>query len=711
MQLKDKIFKIMVENNLFGKNYIGATNKISNILKKNNRLVFQEIKNLINEGSIKLIKKTFVNAKNAYVGKYNAINSDKGYVKLDEFDGYVLVNNSIGVLDGDLIKLFVFNDAEQTIMSGVLQEIVESENKNIYGIVRKSSKGIYAFFPDQIQYGPFIIIPQDDVASNANNRRCLLEVKPNYNNNEFYFGKIINVYGYADDPITENVAIAKKYGFSKVFSNKVNDEIAQIPTSVLKEEYYGRLDLREKNFVTIDPVSCKDMDDAVYVEKNSTGYKIYVAIADVAHYVKRGSEIDKEAFKRGTSDYLGDGVYPMLPEELSNGICSLNENEDRLARITIVDIDKNGEIKNYRILKGVINSKHKLSYDIADDIHFNKNDAHNKFKDIKNQIDTMFEVSKILTKLREKRGALLIETDEPTFVLDNTKTNVLAINNNHSELESTKIIESFMILNNEVIGEFFKKNNLETIYRIHKSPLQKDIDELNEILMDFVNNKVGQNSYSYQKAIKKIKGIENEDFLKLKILKSLPKAVYGPENFGHFGLASQNYLHFTSPIRRYADLVVHQILDSYESDKKFIPTYDYLKFVGEYITEREKCAIMSEKESHELMYTIWAENHINEEIQGQIYDFNDKALIVKHDSVLITVPYSSINKSKRYNKPTICKTSIKFKEGFSLNIGDKINVKILSTDRLNRVINVEASIIKEKQTEKNNIKKENQFSL
>ncbi len=703
MQLKDKIFDIMVEENLFGKNYIAAINKVSKLLNKNSKAIMLEFQNLRAEGSIKFSNKKFVNNRPLYKGVYHSSSLNLGYVEVDGFDKKFVVENCNRALNGDVVEVCI-NDNEQLTRATVLK-VLEKNKQNIVGRVIKMQSGIVAFIPDKKQYGEIIALLQDEISKSAIDHKCIINIS-NSSDNVISVGKIEKILGLAGDPITENIAIAYKYGFEKEFPQKVMNEVKYIPTTVSKEDCIGRLDLRNKNFITIDPSTCKDMDDAVYIEKTANGYKIYIAIADVAHYVKLNSEIDKEAFKRGTSDYLGDGVYPMLPEELSNGICSLNEKVDRLVRATIVDIDKNGKILNYKLAPAVINSKHKLSYDIADDIHFNRNGADKKYFDIKNQIDMMFKASDILVNVRKNRGALFIESEEPTFKLDDTKTQVLDITDHHSELESTKIIESFMILNNEVVGKFFIDNNVFTMFRVHEKPLPSQIDEINDVLSYFNMEHIEANSISYQNLAEKIKGNKFEDYLTVRILRSMQKAVYSPQIIGHFGLASKSYLHFTSPIRRYADLIVHRILNSYETDKKYLPTLETLEFMGQHISEREKNANDSENESNKLMYTMWAEKHINEVLDGEIFDFNEKGVVVKYKLIEVYIPYGNFEKitscGYKLNKTHTC--ILNKETGKKYTVGDKIKFKILSANRIDRTINATTDLTYEKNKNSESIK-------
>ncbi len=691
MPIKEKVFECMVKNNMFRKNYVSVINKLSKMLKLNKKVIVNALKDLQQEQAIKFKNNEFANCRELYTGIFTLSGrNDFGYVTINGINKNFYIKNIDNVSNGDTVALYINND--EVFPCGTIQKVVKRNPKNIFGRIIKTNSGKYLFIPDDtISYGKFIKIPQDELAKTSVNKRCTLTLEKfdeiTVQTNDSY-GTISQVFGLAGDPIVENVVIAKSHGFVKEFRSSIMQEAKLIPNKVLENELKNRLDLRDKKFVTIDPATCKDMDDAVYIEKQPFGYTIYTAIADVGHYVKLNSEIDNEAFRRGTSCYLGDGVYPMLPESLSNEICSLEEKKDRLVKITIVDMDKNGKILNYSINSGVINSKHKLSYNIADDIHFNVNNAQNAYKDIKNEINLMFEASDILVKLRAKRGSLFIESKEPTFKLNETKTEVLDVTDDHSQLKSTKIIESFMILTNEIVGRYFTEHNLDTLFRTHAKPTKSSIDELNAILQVFNFEPIDGSSLSYQKLLKNIKGNKYEDYLTTMILRSMQKAVYQPENIGHFGLASTEYIHFTSPIRRYPDLVTHRILSAYQNKKGYLPTFEQLNEIGKHLSEREQQAQKAEIESNKLMIAMWAENHINEIFSGKISEVLDTGLIVSNGVIEIFIPVYDLSQNK-YGSYKLNETKtalVNEKINHQYQIADDIKFKIIGTSRVERKV-------------------------
>ena len=438
------------------------------------------------------------------------------------------------------------------------------------------------------------------------------------------------------------------------------------------------------------------MDDAVYIEKIGNNYRVYVAIADVSHYVKLGSEIDTEAYARGTSCYLGDGVYPMLPEELSNGICSLNEREDRCALCTVIDIDKKGNVLNYDIQKAVINSKHKLSYEDAQKIHENTDGKQFQYYDIKNEIDLMYEASDILVDMRKRRGCIVFDNREPSFQLDETKTKVIEVVDKH-DITSKKIIESFMVLANEVVGDYFTQKNVDTLYRVHDKPFESRLEKMAEKLSSIGIYFDGElNAHTLQELLNKAEKTPCKDYANSVILRSMAKAKYQPKNIGHYGLASEKYIHFTSPIRRYPDLIAHRMISDMLQNKKPYLSYDELVKAGNHLTSQEKLAEDAEIQSDKLLCAIWAEEHINEVFDGYIYSIDHSGITVRVGLVNITVPTVELIDSRYGYMVNNLKTSLtNIKTGFTYGIGEKLKIKISNADRNNRTITGSTDLTKE----------------
>ncbi len=676
MELKNKVFEQFVLHNLFGKNYNSAFNKITKEIKISDKMLSICLLQLLQEKKIKIKNKKYVCALQQVSGKLHG-NKDKFFIEIPDLQKFVKVSNINGAKDGDIVSAYIIDDNSKEI--AVVNNILQKQDEVVFGrVVKLKSNAIVVIDDDNNK----IILPYDENAINLVGKKVSVKIQKE-TKGQIPVGSVVKVYGNADDPIVENVVIAEKHGFKKHFNSAIEKELEKIPESVDEKDLENRVDLRKLNIVTIDPISCKDMDDAVYVEKTVDGYRLVGAIADVGHYVKLGSELDKEAYKRGTSCYLGDGVYPMLPEKLSNGICSLNEKVDRLAMAIAIDFDKNGKRLRYSVKPAVINSKHKLSYNVVDQIYLKQNDMQTKFADIDKEINLMFELADILIKERNSRGAIMINTKEPDYALDETKTNVEGIED-HSSLISTKIIEAFMLAMNEAIGDYFKNKQLLTLRRIHYAPNDAQIDELNQTLKQFNLPPVTKEVKSYNRLISAIKGKDYEEFVIYKLLRSLQKASYSPEMVGHFGLASKDYIQFTSPIRRYPDLVAHRILYSYLTNKNYMPEFEQLEVMGLHLSKKELDAKDAEIESNNLMNAIWAENHIGERFEAKIFGIEPTKVIVKCNLLTFNIPIYEFNKMG-YRCNVKAQELLKY-DGTKLKITDNIPIIIKNADRTKREI-------------------------
>lgn len=676
MELKNKIFEQFILQNLFGKNYTSAYNKISKVLHVNDRVLSSAINELLTEKKIKLKNKRYVCEMEPVSGILHG-NKNKFYLETKEQHKFIQISNPNGAKDGDVVSAYIFKDSAKDI--AVVSSVLQKQDEYFYGrVVQLKSNAIILIDGDNNR----ILLPTDEVSKSCVGKNVCVKLESK-KDGQVPTGSIYKIYGNANDPIAENVTIAEKHGFRKDFNKDVLKELDLMPNEVTENELKDRVDLRKFNIITIDPKTCKDMDDAVYVEKLKDGYRLVGAIADVGHYVKLGSNIDKEAYKRGTSCYLGDGVYPMLPEKLSNNICSLNENVDRLVMSIAIDFDNYGNRIRYSIKPAVIKSKHKLSYDVVDQIYLKQNNMDKQYADIKTQIDTMFDLYKILAKEREKRGAIFVDSKEPDFVLDETKTVVEGVDD-HSALLSTKIIEAFMVAINEAIGDFFIKNELLTLRRVHFSPLDAQINELNLVLKRFNLPLVNKSVKSYQHVLNVIKDKPYEEYITYNLLRSLQKAIYSPQIYGHFGLASKDYIQFTSPIRRYPDLVAHRILHSYLTNKNYSPSYEELDAMGLHLSKKELDAKDAEIESNNLMNAIWAENHIGERLTAKIFNIEPSRIVVQSGLITFVIPmHDFLKQGYRYDRSRQC---LKRYDNKLLKITDSLPIIIQKADRTKREI-------------------------
>lgn len=557
----------------------------------------------------------------------------------------------------------------------------KSETRRILGTIC-FEKNMYIFKPSRFVEKSTIILPAtDEVKQSVGKRACCVIQQ----DGKKYNAKLERVFGVVDDPINEITAIAYSFGFTTDFSPEVMKEVENIPQEVTPQDLVNRVDMRDIYFMPWDPATAKDKDDAIYAERTSNGYKVYVAIADVSHYVKMdNSALGREAFKRGTSGYFGSGVYPMLPTELSNGICSLNDGADRLALVAVMDIDKKGHLLSYEFKKAVINIKRAFCYEDAEKVYLCQDGFDKKYAYEKPLVDLLYEVADVLEKKLVNRGKLDFTNKEPDFKFNKERNKVEDVAVGNYE-RSHVVVEEFMILANEATARFFKDNKLDGIYRVHSQPLESKVLELNGLLACYgVPSIRSITNKEYQNLIATLKNMKMGDYLEDCALKSLTKAEYSAENEGHFGLASSGYTHFTSPIRRYSDLVAHTIISSYISKKQCSLKSKHIAMICKHINDREKSAVKAERQSNYYLACLWAENHINQSFNTRIYRFDQDGMIVKYNTIEMTVPYEILGGkmvAKQNGTMLLDKTTMK-----KYYLGEEMQVTIFDIDKESREI-------------------------
>lgn len=532
-------------------------------------------------------------------------------------------------LDGDtvLVKITAGLNGDKK-KEGEVVKVISRERDTIVGILQRNEN--FGFVTPTHSFGKDIYIPYRMMKDAKNQQLVVVKITSWGTNEKKPEGEIIEVIG---DPYNTNnmiEALIVREGMSETFSKPVLIEARNIPVTVSKEEIAKRKDLRDLPIITIDGDDAKDLDDAIYVKKLSNGnYKLIVSIADVSHYIPEGSMLDQEAFKRGNSVYLVDRVLPMFPKEISNGICSLNPNEDKLTFTCEMEIDQNGKVVDSDTYKSVIKSVRRMTYTNVNRMIAGEEEALKEYSDIKDMVMEMLELSKIIRQVKYNRGSIDFDLPEIKLILD--EDGKVKYIKNRERGESERIIEDFMIAANETVAEKLFWMEIPSVYRTHEKPDPERIKNLNETLSKFkyrIHSLDEIHPKKFQKIIEDSKERGINLLVHKLILMALKQARYTVDNLGHFGLASGYYTHFTSPIRRYADLTVHRILNSvlhgYPSKKVIAKNAEELPQICTHISKTERSAMKIEDESIKIKLVEYMIDKVGEEYDATIVGFSNK---------------------------------------------------------------------------------------
>lgn len=569
------------------------------------------------------------------------------------------------------------------------------EGQRYIGTFQKS-RSFGFVVPDSRKIGSDIFISKKNFGEARNNQKVIVEITKEPQRGKKIEGKIVEVVGNINEAGIDMLALIRQYELPYEFPRSVTNELMYIDNKIEKKDIPNRVDLRGEEIFTIDGEDAKDLDDAVAVQKHEDGsYTLHVHIADVSHYVKEGSALNKEAVARGTSIYMLDRVIPMLPKELSNGICSLNAGEDRFTLSITMNIDKKGKVTSSKIYKAVICVTERMSYtDVYKIIKKSDKAVLKKYEKYKAHFETMAELAKVLEKRRKAKGYLDLDIPESKITLDE---NGKAIDVKKYEItEANKIIEEFMLTANEEIAEKFEALKAPFIYRNHEMPDEEKVEELNKFLFDLgqkVETKKGEvTPKAVQKILTEIKGTPEEKVISTLVLRTLKQAKYEDENKGHFGIASKYYCHFTSPIRRYPDLFIHRVISQYLENNYELPDKIRGKLkakatrMAETSSERERIAVEVEHEADNLKKAEYMEDKIGEVYDGIVSGVTSFGVFVELENTIegfvrfenLGADYYIYDEEKRR---LIGEQS---KEIFK--IGDKMKVKLIEANKLQRRI-------------------------
>lgn len=619
-----------------------------------------------------------------YFGIYSYSGKGYGFLRCEKGDDiFIPPDKGKNALNGDKVIVKLLNISSGISREGEVYKVEERVNKTVVGTVQ-INKNIVFVVPDDRKLSTDIFITNKGAGKYKNNMKVVVRIKKWPQEGKNATGDIVEVLGFAGENEAEVMSVIRENNIRYSFSKNILEDTKKL--KVTEKDYIDRTDFRDKTIITIDGEDAKDLDDAVGIERIDNGYRLYVHIADVSNFVKEGTGLDKEALLRGTSVYFADRVIPMLPPEISNGICSLNPNEDKLTLSVVMDINNEGKVFDFKITEGVIKTTRRMTYTNVSKILDDENFGKAEFSDIYNDILLMAELSDILTKNREKRGYINFNFPESKFIFDENKNIVDIVPREFTK--ANLIIEEFMLLCNETVAGFAFWTELPFIYRIHEKPDEEKLEAFKKILnlQGYTLKNSGKIYPSmFNSVLKEIKDKPEEKVINTMLLRAMMKAKYSPNNAGHFGLALENYCHFTSPIRRYPDLAIHRILKKYlksgfnENDIK-----KYISFVEEaslLSSDAEIRAQSAERKIEDIKKAEFMEKYIGSEFEGIISSVTSFGMFVEFENTVEgLIRYADIKGDYyEFNKELMC--AMGERKGKIFKIGDRVKTIISQVDK------------------------------
>ena len=620
-----------------------------------------------------------------------------GFVEIEnlEDDVYIAPENMNGAIHGDIVLVEITTKINIDRMEGRILRILKRQFEHYIGEINFDKSGLGHITLDDSKIKLDIVVKKENSLNAVDGHKVVVELGKKLNKQSKYDGKVIEIIGHKNDPGVDILSIVYKYNIHTDFPEDVKEEVKNIPMEVKDTDLLGRKDLRNWEIFTIDGDDTKDIDDAISIEKMANGhYKLGVHIADVSYYVKEGSPLDNEAMERGTSVYLVDRVIPMLPHELSNGICSLNPNVDRLAVSCVMEFDHQGKQLDYEIFPSVIRSRIQMTYKNVNSI-LEKNVVPDGYEDFADSLRKMKELADILRKMKEKRGYIDFEVDEAKILVDKDckPTEVVLRERGAGE----KLIEDFMIAANECVATHVYFMTLPFIYRVHEVPKEEKLRSYLSFVGSLGYQVPGDLKDTSPKTVQKIiKYLEDKPEFKILsslLLRSMQKAVYRPENLGHYGLASQCYTHFTSPIRRYPDTTVHRLLRTYlferHLDMGTVRKWEEkLVYISEHSSDRERASVDCEREVEDMKMAEYMEGHIGEEFEGMISTVTSFGMFVELDNLIEgLVPLRDMKDFFHYDEEHMTLTGERSHVKYT--IGERVLVRVVRASKEEKIIDFE----------------------
>jgi len=607
----------------------------------------------------------------------------------NEQDIYIHSSDLSSAMNNDMVIVRIEKKgARDNRPEGVVIRILERANQQIVGTFEDSHEFGFVV-PDDQRIPNDIFIPKNKTKGAVTGHKVIVDISNYPEGRKSAEGEVVQILGHKNDPGVDILSIIYKHGIKMDFSDDVLDQAERTPDAISEEDVTGRRDLRGEMIVTIDGADAKDLDDAVRVEKLDNGiFLLGVYIADVTHYVTEGSAIDKEAHERGTSVYLVDRVIPMIPHRLSNGICSLNKGEDRLAIGCEMEVDKRGIVVAHEIFEAVIRTAERMTYKDVNKILVDKDEAtRKKFEALVPGFERMEELAAILRKKRMKRGAIDFDFKEAQVLVDEEGKATDVVIRERSTGE--RLIEEFMLCANETVAEHFHWMDVPFIHRIHESPDEAKLEHFFEFLagLGYVVKGTANDVHplELQKVLERVKGKKEEMVISKLMLRSMKQAKYDPASVGHFGLSTEFYTHFTSPIRRYPDFTVHRLIRTYLlhgdlTDKTLRKWKKHLPDIAKHTSEMERAAVDTEREVDDLKKAEYMSDKIGEEYTGIISSVTSFGLFVELENTVEGLVHVSYMIDDYYHFSERHHALIGEMTGKVYRIGEEVNVKVTNVN-------------------------------
>lgn len=693
--MKEKILEILKEETK-GQNINEINNKLHLRGMEEITELEDNLKELVTEGVLHMSKNReymlMSNTKSLKVGKLRINKNGNGFVECEPEDIFVHSNDLNGAINGDFVEVEIKTRLNDPEPEGYIRNVLKRDLKNVVGEMVKDKKTL-AFKPDDEKLNIAVKLTKESMKGCVEGHKVIISIIKEIGNRTF-LGKVEKIIGHKNDPGVDILTIATKHSIETEFSEEVKRELKNIPDEVCENDLIGRTDLTKEMIFTIDGDDTKDIDDAISVKRDGKNYVLGVHIADVSNYVKVGSALYDSAFSRGTSSYLADTVIPMIPHQLSNGICSLNPEVIRLTLSCIMTIDNNGKVISYDIFPSYIKSRKQMTYKNVNKI-LDENIIPEGYGEFADTLKLMHELSKILRQEKINRGYIDFGIDEAKVIQDENGKAIDIVKRIQGTGE--KLIEDFMIAANETVATHISNMDLPFIYRVHDLPNAEKIEDFSNLIKQMgyqIHTNLSKiTPVTMQKLLNEFRDKDEFVILSDMLLRSMKKAIYSTNNIGHFGLASKNYTHFTSPIRRFPDLTVHRLLRTYLFENRIdMETINfnakYLIDVAEHSSETEVNSVEAERDVLDMKMAEYMESHIGEEYEGIISGVTNFGMFVELDNLIEgLVHISTLDGFYTYVPEMLSLISANKKNKY--RIGDKVKIIVTNANKNQGIIDFE----------------------